>query len=92
MGTVKGNSIGFRPAKKKGRLVEVQYQKWEEGPDGLPTLVTKTKNVRLHKNVPEGCSAPRRICIKCLKNHIRKNDKNYESKICKECTTGLDHT
>ncbi len=47
-----------------------------ETPNGLLTL---------HKKIPRKCSTPRRICIKCLKTYIHKNDKNYELKTCKNC-------
>ena len=60
-------------AKKKGRIVEIIKTNG------------KTKKIRLHKYIPKKCSSPRRICIKCLTSVIPKLDKNYESKICKEC-------
>ena len=65
----------FRGGKKRGRKVKVKSSSG------------KTKTVQLHKGLPKGCSSPKRICIKCLKTVIRKNDKNYESKICKGCQT-----
>ena len=51
--------------------------------------VVKLKNgkkITLHKNTPDRCSEPRRICIVCLTKAIRKNDKNYDSKVCKQCS------
>lgn len=68
--------------KRKGEVVKGTIDFLDE--DG----VKKTKEIRFKKTkyLPEKCSTPRRICIKCLKNTIRKNDLNYESKVCKECT------
>lgn len=44
-----------------------------------------TKKLTLHKKLPKGCKVAKRICIECLKNVIRKNDLNYDLKVCKEC-------
>ena len=60
--------------RKKGRVVTLDL------PSG------KKKKIRLHKNTPERCSEPRRICIVCLRSVIHKLDRNYESKVCKSCT------
>lgn len=51
-------------------------------------LWTETKKVifRKHKALPKGCKMPKKICIVCLKTTIHKNDSNYESKVCKNCT------
>lgn len=46
----------------------------------------KKCSFRCYKKIPKKCSTPRQICVKCLISVIRKNDKNYASKICKECT------
>jgi len=70
---VVGSVFGRFKSKKKGRVVKIQTSKG------------KTKKIRLHKYLPKGCSTPRRVCIKCLVNVIHKLDKNYESKICKQC-------
>ena len=43
------------------------------------------KVFRKHKNVPKNCSAPKQICIECMTAVIRKNDLNYNLKVCKEC-------
>ena len=48
-----------------------------------------SKTITLNKSVPRYCSVPRRICIKCLKNSIHKNDLNYDIKICKDCYEGI---
>lgn len=42
--------------------------------------------VKVRKNTPGKCSEPRRVCIVCRTTVIRKNDKCYESKICKACS------
>lgn len=45
--------------------------------------------VKVRKNKPKGCSAPRRICIACKSRTIHKNDSNYTTKICKVCSDTL---
>lgn len=42
----------------------------------------KKKNVKRKYK----CSTVRRVCICCATQVIHKNDKNYNSKICKDCT------
>ncbi|MBR9701054.1 hypothetical protein GOV11_04270 [Candidatus Woesearchaeota archaeon] len=37
------------------------------------------------KNPPKKCSVAFQICLRCQDVRIRKNDLNYELKICKEC-------
>lgn len=64
--------IPYPKNKKKGRM-KVTDQKG------------KVKTIRVYKYLPKGCSTPKRICIKCLVVVIHKLDKNYDSKICKEC-------
>lgn len=68
-----GKSDGYFKGRKKGRIIEITT---EQG--------TK-KKIRLTKNIPYGCKTPKRICIKCLKTVISKQDNNYDSKICKLC-------
>lgn len=53
----------------------------------LPDGTQKKIKIRLNKSLPFGCKTAKRICIKCLTKVIHKNDKNYDSKICKDCTT-----
>lgn len=45
--------------------------------------------VKVRKNKPAKCSTPKRVCIKCRANIISKNDSNYNSKVCKQCTEVL---
>ena len=54
--------------------------------DGQMATVMKPVSFRKAKSLPKGCKVAKRICIKCLKNIINKNDSNYESKICKTCS------
>lgn len=70
-------SVAFRfsGGKKKGRVVKVRD---EEG--------KVVRKIRLHKCLPTGCKTAKRTCIKCLKTVIRKNDSNYDLKICKGCS------
>jgi len=73
MRLLKANAHSWGPRKRAGEKVTYKDQ------DG------KTKSFRKHKGLPKGCSVPRQICIKCLKKVIHKNDKRYESKVCKDC-------
>ena len=59
-------------AKKKGELI-------------TGSVNGKRIVFRKYKTTPKGCSRVKRLCIKCF-TLIRKNDLNYESKICKKCT------
>jgi len=72
---------GFYGPKKKGGVVVG----WVGSGEKKKKIVVKK-----YKYVPSKCSVPRQICICCFKSVIRKNDLNYESKICKGCSsTGL---
>lgn len=53
---------------------------------GVQTDQKRKASFRLHKRLPNGCKTPKRICVVCLKNSINKNDSNYETKICKDCS------
>lgn len=75
MGIEGTNQKSFRP-RRKTRVAAVRK-----------TKSGKRKLIRLFVNKHRLDSAPRQICIKCLTAHIRKNDLNYESKICKKCAT-----
>jgi hypothetical protein len=61
-------------AKRQGRVVEIKNEQGKV-----------VKKLRLHKNTPKNCSEPKRLCIVCF-TAIHKNDSNYESKVCKNCT------
>jgi len=50
------------------------------------------KKKREREYVPPKCSAVRRICIKCLKSVIHKNDLRYHTKICVTCANSLPTT
>lgn len=43
--------------------------------------------VRRKKVIPKGFSAPRQICIRCLKTAIHTNNPACEKKICETCRT-----
>ena len=73
---ITGSVFGRYKAKKQGRVIKIRTSKG------------KTKKIRLNKCLPKGCSTPRRVCVKCLVSVIHKLDKNYDSKICKQCETG----
>ena len=78
----------FESIKNNGIYIPYRYSKKEK--KGIVVKVKrpngKIKTIRLYKNIPKGCSSPKRICIKCLVSVIHKLDNNYESKICKDCT------
>lgn len=73
MGIINSFPVKYKPF-KRGRVVELVKRNG------------KTKKIILHKNVPKGCSTARRICIKCLVVPIHKLAKNFDSKICKQCS------
>lgn len=72
--------------KRVARMQLVPIKKLSGKKKGKLITLKNSRKTRLYKNIPDKCSTVRRICIKCLKNTIRKNDLNYESKICKECS------
>jgi len=37
------------------------------------------------KYPPKKCSTPRRICIRCQKTVIHKNDPRFDSRLCRSC-------
>lgn len=75
---VKTNNIGRK--KRQGEKISGVVSVTKKGK-------TKKKKVsfRKAKSLPKGCKTAKRICIKCLKNSISKNEKNYDLKICKPC-------
>lgn len=68
-------------SKRKGEKITGSVPSY----DSNGNLCFKKKSFRKHKALPKGCKVAKRICIVCLTNVIRKNDNNYESKICKDC-------
>lgn len=45
----------------------------------------KKRILKVRKTLPPKCKTPKRICIVCQKNKLRKGSVNYDLKKCQEC-------
>lgn len=79
-------SIVYTNNSRKGEKITGIVKKEIKIKDRVMWVETKKVSFKKHKSLPKGCKMPKRVCIKCLTNTIHKNDSNYESKICKDCT------